>query len=291
MPGTKDRPENGERIVLPVRAVDIFRILSVRKVVTNDAFVGALSRQFETFLRQVRQTPRLDKSNRDDFLSYTHPHESKQITKRRKNMSEQELCSASKGFMGSVGKNSPIGRVLDYQVPLEERRGTGEGKVDLISLKGDTIYVIEAKKWDSKEHPLRAMLEALTFWLELIDEDENENGNLRSQQLQCKKPLRGNARLFAQRYCESAYANPAFGEADAKFLRNACLKPAILLRKNSPIYDTLCERPTRPDRALYDQILDFVRCFSYSAKENESQVTIEEFFPKKIWGNTPGSAV
>ena len=44
------------------------------------------------------------------------------------------------------------GTVLDYQIPLKNSRGDkGVGKIDLISLKDDTLYLLELKRSDSKE--------------------------------------------------------------------------------------------------------------------------------------------
>ena len=268
-------------LAMPVRAVDIFRLLAVKKVALNTTFVGRLNKHFDNFLKNVRQTPRLTDPERNDYLGYTEKHEAKDCgTKRLNNLSEQEICSSKKGFMGV--RNSLIGDVLDYQVPLAEHRGTGEGRVDLISRKGNTIYVIEAKQWNCKEHPLRAMMEALTFWLEMIDE-----GDLRDRQLDKDKgePLPGNAELFVKRYRESHHGNSDFKEHD--FQGKARLVPAILLCKESNIYDDLANPEKKPSSSydeLYKKILKYVKVFPYRTRnKNDGPIIIEELEPKDFW--------
>lgn len=65
---------------------------------------------------------------------------------------------------------SKIGKVVDYQVPLKHIRGDeceGMGKVDLLSMDGETAWLLELKVPDSAEHPLRAIMEVYTYWQQL----------------------------------------------------------------------------------------------------------------------------
>lgn len=70
-----------------------------------------------------------------------------------------------------MGKSfSPIGKIVDYQVPLKHRRGDaceGMGKADLLSVNGDTAWLLELKVPNSTEHPLRAIMEIYTYWRQL----------------------------------------------------------------------------------------------------------------------------
>lgn len=70
-----------------------------------------------------------------------------------------------------MGKTFPhIGEIVDYQVPLKHCRGDdcdGMGKVDLLSVAGDTAWLLELKVPDSTEHPLRAIMEIYTYWRQL----------------------------------------------------------------------------------------------------------------------------
>lgn len=57
-----------------------------------------------------------------------------------------------------------IGKVIDYQVPLKNSRADkGLGKIDLISLEEDRIFLIELKIKENKESMLRCLLEIATY--------------------------------------------------------------------------------------------------------------------------------
>lgn len=58
-----------------------------------------------------------------------------------------------------------VGRILDYQVPLKNRRSdTGVGKIDLISKTNGQIWLLELKVEDNKETVLRCVLEIATYY-------------------------------------------------------------------------------------------------------------------------------
>lgn len=70
-----------------------------------------------------------------------------------------------------------IGIVLDYQVPLKNRREDKAGKVDLISLNEDNLYLLELKRQDSNETMLRCVLEGfLTGLLLLVMQQKYQTG-------------------------------------------------------------------------------------------------------------------
>lgn len=63
-----------------------------------------------------------------------------------------------------------IGKIVDYQVPLKTpgaSDNSGLGKVDLLALDGDTMYLLEVKEPNNTEPPLRAILEIYTYWKQL----------------------------------------------------------------------------------------------------------------------------
>lgn len=74
-----------------------------------------------------------------------------------------------------MGKSFPhIGKIVDYQVPLKHSLGEdceGMGKVDLLSVDGDTAWLLELKVPDSTEPPLRAIMEIYTYWRQLGGDD------------------------------------------------------------------------------------------------------------------------
>ncbi|MBV1757625.1 MAG: hypothetical protein KMY55_07250 [Dethiosulfatibacter sp.] len=61
-----------------------------------------------------------------------------------------------------------IGRVIDYQTPLKNRRGDVSGKIDLLSVLNETVFILELKKEDSNETMLKCVLEGFTY-LKTID--------------------------------------------------------------------------------------------------------------------------
>ena len=257
-----------KRMTVPVRAIDVFRLLGVGVIASDESFVKELNAAFDTLIRRIHQTPRLTDPEREDFLSYSKPHKKNDGKTTLRSMSEEELCSLPGGFMAK-DYTETIGKVLDYQVPLEAKTGSGEGVVDLISEKGNTIYVIEVKSWENNEHPLRALFEALTFWLELLDKGALKRNQDKS----------GNAELFVRKYNDSNRDQRQFTLGDGKenFESKACLVPAILLYADSPICQKLCKKPERSCySALYKKILKYVQCFSYRTGDKGTSLQIKK---------------
>ncbi len=94
-----------------------------------------------------------------DYAGYMSAKEKKPFRK------EEWMCKLCMGK-----RFSPIGKIVDYQVPLKHSRGDaceGMGKVDLLSVDGNTAWLLELKVPDSTEHPLRAIMEIYTYWRQL----------------------------------------------------------------------------------------------------------------------------
>lgn len=71
-----------------------------------------------------------------------------------------------------------IGKIIDYQTPLKNKRSDIAGKIDLLSYDGTYLRVLELKKPDSDESMLRCVLEGYTY-LKTVDTDKLfENFNL-----------------------------------------------------------------------------------------------------------------
>ena len=64
-----------------------------------------------------------------------------------------------------------IGKIIDYQIPLKNVRDDDVGKIDLLSVCGNTIFVLELKNEDSIETMLRCVLEGYTY-LKTVDCDK-----------------------------------------------------------------------------------------------------------------------
>jgi len=67
-----------------------------------------------------------------------------------------------------------IGKIIDYQTPLKNKRdedNKGVGKIDLIAYDGTTLYILELKEPDSDETMLRCVLEGFTY-LKTLDAEK-----------------------------------------------------------------------------------------------------------------------
>ena len=69
--------------------------------------------------------------------------------------------------------NVELGKFIDYQVPLKDKKDTKAGKVDLISYNENenTLYLIELKNDSSEETLLRCVLEIMTY-INQIDKEK-----------------------------------------------------------------------------------------------------------------------
>lgn len=82
-----------------------------------------------------------------------------------------------------------IGKIVDYQVPLKdyttENNEVKVGKIDMLSVKGDKIYIIELKKPNTTETLLRCILEGYTYYKRLdkgkLINDMKEKGKLNKE--------------------------------------------------------------------------------------------------------------
>jgi hypothetical protein len=269
-------------ISIPIEARSIFRLLAIGPVVRNQNFVKFLADDLDEILRAIQPTERLTERDNStkvkDFLGYGSKHNGGNCTDFEK-CSEQELCKSKEAFFKNKKQYAgTLGDVFDYQVPLASSRDAGEGVIDMLSLRYGsipTIYVIEVKKWDSDEHPLRAMFEALTFWRLLSDEGSNEleRGQSFCAPLPCQR--------FIDRYNKSAFSNHQLPD-------NATIVPAILVCEGSRIYSQMMpkEPPDGELRALYGKILGKgLRCFRYKRKQDDKKILVVEDFTEEFAKN------
>jgi len=56
-----------------------------------------------------------------------------------------------------------IGIVIDYETPLKASKGAKHGDIDLLARNNNNLFVIEAKKHNSSESILKAILEAYVY--------------------------------------------------------------------------------------------------------------------------------
>ena len=251
-----------ELFKLPIRACDIFRILSTRTVAEHHDLLKVLSGDgfIEKFLENIERSERISVKKGKGFLNYREGHPWRREPKEWSKMKEENLCRCEMGFKSY--ESSPLGKLIDYQIPLNSSLDSAEGKVDLLSQNDDaeTIYVIEAKGIHSNEHPLRAMFEALTFWRMMADFPEVKLQNAASFVNAYNAAIKeGCDKCGWQRTSESSL-KPEY-----------TLKPAILLCWNSGIWMQLVndELTDCNLKRVYSELLKYIDCFEYYGEKGD----------------------
>lgn len=77
------------------------------------------------------------------------------------NMKRREELFAKSLFLFEL---EVLGKVIDYQIPLKNKRSDKAGKIDLVTIKNDIAYIVELKYAGNKETLLRAVLEIVTYY-------------------------------------------------------------------------------------------------------------------------------
>ena len=73
---------------------------------------------------------------------------------------EEELIAMA---MFRQGAMPIVGKVLDYQTPMKNKKGDKAGKIDLLTFDGNIVRILELKEPDSTETMLRCALEGYTY--------------------------------------------------------------------------------------------------------------------------------
>lgn len=97
----------------------------------------------------------------------THKGEFDENSPRIEEITAMKLFNQSKAGY----KFNKIGEVIDYQTPLKNKQVDEAGKIDLVSVNGKIIYLLELKKEKSPETMLRCVLEGYTY-LKTIDAEK-----------------------------------------------------------------------------------------------------------------------
>ena len=98
------------------------------------------------------------KITRAESYQTNHDGEIKSVTKREEEHLAKVIFNTFKDE-----KAKPLGKMIDYQVPLKNNRTDDAGKIDLVSYDGSTLYLIELKNGKSTETLLRCMMEIATY--------------------------------------------------------------------------------------------------------------------------------
>jgi hypothetical protein len=95
---------------------------------------------------------------RAEFRQSSHsgrPHTTTQI----KQVTEKRIVQAAY----NLGKLPLLGEVLDYEVPLADKRGSSHGDVDLLCWKKPNVYIVEAKNPRTSDAILKPLLQAYVY--------------------------------------------------------------------------------------------------------------------------------
>lgn len=157
-------------VELPIVPKDVFRLLALRCITETSGLFKKIREHFEDISNGIHMTPRLNES---EFgrKPFDYKHQGLDVAETSyMRMTERQLCAATTAFFG---ENYPetIGTVIDYELPLDDKKDSAFGKVDLVSVNENTMFLLEVKKCESNEHPLRAMFEIFTFWKTLASEE------------------------------------------------------------------------------------------------------------------------
>ena len=135
--------------------------------------------RFDTFSKSLQTSSilRSDGKGREPGKPYfTKEHDISEATAtehRKEEKIAQHIYIASRSR--DSGKRPidtwDIANIIDYQTPINESKGNGAGKIDLLSYNADdnNLCFLELKKESSEETLLRCILEAYTYYKTIKD--------------------------------------------------------------------------------------------------------------------------
>jgi hypothetical protein len=108
----------------------------------------------------------LKKSKRKTYAVASHNADKAYESFNSKESERKEEKFALQMYLASKEQEHPfgeLGEVFDYQVPLKASSKDRYGKIDLVSIQDNDLWLIELKLFDSKETLLRALLEIESY--------------------------------------------------------------------------------------------------------------------------------
>lgn len=126
---------------------------------TNEYYTEVICRWLLQNMEKLQQIPKITRE-----ASYkTKSHDG--IPKTEGSNREEELIAME---MFRQSEIPGLGKILDYQTPLKNKRTDRAGKIDLLSYDGKVLRILELKVPDSTETMLRCVLEGDTY-LKMVD--------------------------------------------------------------------------------------------------------------------------
>ena len=206
--------------------------VDLEELYTNDVinYLGKTSDTKEKY-SEVISKEIFDNKSKYDFskiktIERTRTYNANHSGEYNPNSSRREEIIAMKMYNNK--KYDFLGNILDYQVPLKDTKNTKAGKIDLISYKDNTLYLIELKNDRSKETLLRCILEITTYYNQV-----NRTKLLKDYSLPKNTKVQKAILIFKETkpytFIEDEYVNKLIkkydielfiGEVDEKFLIN-----------------------------------------------------------------------
>lgn len=121
---------------------------------TNELYSEVISEWCLEHLSLFQQIPQITRT-----ASYKTETHNGAVKNARSNRTEELIAME----MFRQGGLPIIGKVLDYQTPLKNKRADKAGKIDLLAYDGNTLRILELKEPDSTETMLRCVLEGYTY--------------------------------------------------------------------------------------------------------------------------------
>ena len=206
---------------LSLHAKDIFRILAIRSIADDQKVEEWICGHLDDIRKNIQQTGRICspewKQRPDNEKFPVHTQKGKLPTRK-----EKIICKALLGETPESTETTNVGTFIDYELPLDKKRNSAFGEIDLVSATDDTLFLFEVKGPRCNEAPIRAFMEIFTFWNLLVDDPKKDNAT------------DDTADLFLQSYKKC--------ERGKKLDKITNIKPALLLCETSPIFRKLRNR-------------------------------------------------
>ncbi|MBO5313573.1 MAG: hypothetical protein J6B29_06360 [Clostridia bacterium] len=135
---------------------------------TNDAIDYILENEIQLVngeyeLKDAKKITRIKSYNQNHDKSEEMPKEGELMCSEKwlvKNM-----------FSGKIDHDDIFGELIDYEVPLNNKRNDGAGDIDFISRKNGKLWIVEIKNYDSDESILKAILEIQSYY-QIVDKEK-----------------------------------------------------------------------------------------------------------------------
>ena len=184
----------------------------------------------------------LDSFKRIPMITREKSYDSKHTGLYDPNSPRIEELDAMKMFNQCRNNPDPTigdaGHVIDYQVPLKNKRSDNAGKIDLLTETDDTVYVLELKKEESKETLLRCVLEGYTY-LKTV----NKEKLFRDYGINPHKPLKTAPLIYENSRPGEEYLDMINGNRPKlnELMRKLDVAPFLLTRKDNTFYSKQCK--------------------------------------------------